>query len=98
MPVPNTFESLRREFSTLGLQRGMTISRFPIIHNGERVWVEKPDMAHDNGVHFPVVGSQFAKACATSAGRVGNADALLFSTRALVDFAKAYFSRTLVPE
>jgi len=25
MPVPNTLESLRREFSDLGLQRGMTV-------------------------------------------------------------------------
>ncbi len=74
-----------------------TLSRFPIAKNGERVWMEKPDMAHDNGIHFPVVGHQFTEARAIRAGRVGSADALLFSTRDLVDFAKSYFLRTLRP-
>ena len=77
--------------------RRTTLSRFPIVQNGERVWVEKPDMAYDNGVHFSVVGKQFSEARAVRAGRVGNADALLFSTRDLVDFAKSYFLRTLDP-
>jgi aminoglycoside 3-N-acetyltransferase len=77
--------------------RRTTVSRFPLLQNGERVWVEKPDMASDHGVHFPLVGRQFAVSCAVSAGRVGNAESLLFSTRALVDFAAAYFLRTLVP-
>jgi aminoglycoside 3-N-acetyltransferase len=75
--------------------RRTSLSRYPIIQNGERVWVEKPDMAHDNGVHFPVVGRQFSEAREVMAGRVGNADALLFSTRDLVDFAKSYFLRAL---
>ena len=73
----------------------MTISRFPIIHNGERVWVEKPDMAFDNGVHFPTVGTQFAAKGTIAAGRVGHADAQLFLTRDLVDFAESYFLSTL---
>jgi aminoglycoside 3-N-acetyltransferase len=77
--------------------RRTVLSRFPIVQNGERVWVEKPDMAYDNGVHFSVVGKQFAEARAVRAGRVGNADALLFSTRDLVDFAKPYFLRALAP-
>ena len=77
--------------------RRTTLSRFPIVQNGERVWVETPDMAHDNGVHFPVVGKHFTEAGSVRAGRVGNADALLFSTRNLVDFAKSYFLRTLAP-
>ena len=77
--------------------RRTTLSRFPIVQNGKRVWVEKPDMAHDNGAHFPVVGKQFTEARAVRSGRVGNADALLFSTRDLVDFAKSYFLRTLAP-
>lgn len=71
------------------------MSRFPIVQNGERVWVEKPDMAYDNGVHFPVVGKQFGAARTLTAGRVGNADTLLFSTRDLVDFARSYFIQTL---
>lgn len=77
--------------------RRTTLSRFPIVQNGERVWVEKPDMAYDNGVHFSAVGKQFTETGTVRTGRVGNADALLFSTNDLVDFAKSYFLRTLAP-
>ena len=76
-------------------QRRTTVHRFPMIENGERVWVEKPDMANDDGVHFPVVGDQFAATKSIRAGRVGNADGMLFSTRKLVDFAEPYFARVL---
>jgi aminoglycoside 3-N-acetyltransferase len=78
--------------------RRTTVSRFPIIQNGERIWVENLDMASDNGVHFPVIGNRFVTAGGICAGRVGTADALLFATRALVDFAKSYFLRTLVSD
>jgi aminoglycoside 3-N-acetyltransferase len=71
--------------------RRTTISRFPLMRNGERVWVEKPDMAFDNGRHFPAVGEKFMLKGRIRAGRIGNADALLFSTRELVEFAESYF-------
>jgi aminoglycoside N3'-acetyltransferase len=54
-------------------------------------------MAHDNGVHFRVVGRQFVEARKTPAGRVGDAESLLFSTRDLVDFSAAFFLRALPP-
>jgi aminoglycoside 3-N-acetyltransferase len=75
--------------------RRTTISRFPIIQNGERVWVEKPDMAFDNGVHFPTIGAQFAAKGTIAAGRIGDANAQLFLTRDLVDFAESYFLSAL---
>jgi aminoglycoside 3-N-acetyltransferase len=75
--------------------RRTTLSRFPIMQNGERVWIEEPQMAADNGVHFPVVGDQFASKGAIRSGRVGDADAMLFSTRDLVDFAESYFRRSI---
>jgi aminoglycoside N3'-acetyltransferase len=50
---------------------------------------------HDNGEHFPVIGRQFNEAREVMIGRVGNSEAMLFSTRDLVDFAKSYFMRTL---
>jgi aminoglycoside 3-N-acetyltransferase len=75
--------------------RRTTMSRFPIMQNGERVWLEKPDMAFDNGVHFPVVGDKFVASRAHLSGRIGDADAMLFSTRDLVDFAEAYFRSAL---
>ena len=66
-----------------------------MIENGERVWVEKSDMAADNGVHFPVVGKRFLDRGAVRVGKIGGADSMLFSTRALVDFAEGYFSEVL---
>ena len=75
--------------------RRTTISCFPIMQEGKRIWVEEPDMATDNGVHFPVVGAQFAERESVRRGRVGSADAMLFSTRELVDFAEKYFARVL---
>jgi aminoglycoside 3-N-acetyltransferase len=75
--------------------RRTSLSRYPIIQNGERVWMETLGMAHDNGVHFPVVGRLFSEAREIMPNRVGSADALLFSTRDLVDFAKSYFLRAL---
>jgi len=63
--------------------------------NGERVWVETRDMATDDGVHFPVVGAQFIETGAVRTARVGNAMAMLFSTRQLVDFAEGYFRNVL---
>jgi aminoglycoside 3-N-acetyltransferase len=75
--------------------RRTTVSRYPIMQNGERVWVERPDMAFDNGVHFPVVGEKFLAKGTICAGRIGDADAMLFLTRDLVDFAESYFRTTL---
>jgi aminoglycoside 3-N-acetyltransferase len=75
--------------------RRTTVSRFPMIQNGERVWLERPDMAGDKNVHFPIVGDQFATNGTIQVGRIGNADAMLFATRDLVDFAESYFRRAL---
>ena len=75
--------------------RRTTVSRFPIIEKGERVWLEKPDMANDNGIHFPVVGGRFLDTGLVRVGNVGDAEAMLFSTRELVQFAKLYFEQAL---
>jgi aminoglycoside 3-N-acetyltransferase len=75
--------------------RRTTKSRFPMMQQGKRVWMEVPDMASDNGVHFPIVGERFASEHALRTARVGDADAMLFSTRELVDFAKDHFARAL---
>lgn len=71
--------------------RRTTTHRYPILANGERTWVEMPDMATDDGEHFPLVGERFLEEGSVHAARVGSADALLFSTRELVDFAEGYF-------
>ena len=75
--------------------RRTMISRFPMIENGVRVWVEKLSMGTDNGTHFPLVGQRFVDRGQVRSGTVGGAAALLFSTRALVDFAEGYFREVL---
>lgn len=75
--------------------RRTSVSRFPVIENGKRVWVEKPDMASDGGIHFPEVGKRFVETGRVRAGRIGSAHSLLFSTRDLVNFAEAYFRDAL---
>jgi aminoglycoside 3-N-acetyltransferase len=75
--------------------RRTMISRFPIAEKGALIWVEKLSMATDDSTHFPIVGKQFIDGGHVRSGKVGNADALLFSTRALVDFAEGYFRETL---
>ncbi len=75
--------------------RRTTAHRYPLMENGERVWVERPDMANDDGEHFPVVGEQFVATGAVRAGGVGDADSMLFATRQLVDFAESYFAHVL---
>jgi aminoglycoside 3-N-acetyltransferase len=75
--------------------RRTATSLFPIMQNGARIWMEVPDMAADDGVHFPVVGAKFVTEREVRVGRVGCTDAAFFSTRKLVDFAKDYFTQVL---
>ena len=91
----NRCTSLHYAESLVPARRTM-VNRFPMLLNGERVWVEARNMATDGGVHFPAVGEQFIDTGAVRKARVGNADAMLFSTRQLVDFAESYFRRVLV--
>ena len=65
------------------------------MQDGKRVWIEKPDMAADHGVHFPIIGKRFIENCVVQSGKVGDAESMLFSTKALVDFAAAYFREAL---
>jgi aminoglycoside 3-N-acetyltransferase len=90
----NRCTSLHYAESLVPARRTM-INRFPMIQNGQRVWMEATNMATDNSVHFPVVGEQFVATGAVRIGRVGSAQAMFFSTRQLVDFAEAYFRRVL---
>ena len=76
-------------------KRRTTMHRYPMIVDGARAWVENEDMANDDGAHFPEVGKRFLASGAVTEGRIGKARALLFATRGLVDFAKAYFEAEL---
>ena len=75
--------------------RRTTTHRYPLLVDGVRTWVENEDMATDGGEHFPEVGERFMQTGAVVSGKVGEAEALLCSTRALVDFAREYFENEL---
>ena len=64
----------------------MTV-RFPRLEGGRREWVEVPNVADDNDTHFPVIGAQYLSAEERSEGTVGEAKAMYFRMRDLVDFA-----------
>ena len=51
--------------------RRTSVSRFPVIEAGRRVWVEKLDMASDNGIHFPEVGRRFIETGRIRIGQMG---------------------------
>ena len=69
--------------------------RMLVLRNGERCWAEVSQMGTDGGRLFPLVGAEFMETGAVRQGRVGEADALFFSTRELVDFAEDYFTQVL---
>ena len=75
--------------------RRVTTSRFPTLKDGQRIWVEVPDMANDNSTHFPIVGEQFVTSKMATLGSIGSAKSMLFSMRELVDFASRYFENVL---
>ncbi len=75
--------------------RRTTVHRYPVIKDGERIWIDSPNMANDDGEHFPAVGEKFIATGAVKHGHVGSAESMLFETRQLVDFAESYFSRVL---
>jgi len=76
-------------------KRRTTTSRYAVMEKGKRVWVEVPNMADDNSVHFPAVGEQYVATGKAVVGQVGEAQATLLPMRDLVEFATAYFEREL---
>ena len=76
-------------------QRRTGVSRYPLIVDGQRQWVVKPDMASDRDGHFPEVGRRFRETGQLRSGHVGGAASLLFANRDLVDFAVPYFRAAL---
>jgi aminoglycoside 3-N-acetyltransferase len=63
----------------------------PILDRGQRVWKTYHDIALDSD-KFPAIGADFEASGAVTLGRVGSAQARLFSSRAAVDFAAAWLT------
>jgi len=69
--------------------------RIPIDEDGVRIWCSVPDVGDDLGTYFPRVGAEFSKAGQVSTGLVGQAQSMLTSSRAVVDFATDFLSEAL---
>lgn len=76
-------------------KRRVTTNRFLQLENGRRVWVEVPNVADDNGTHFPIIGEKYVSAGRARLGSIGAARSTLFPVQDLVDFAEAYFEEVL---
>ncbi len=63
----------------------------PILEHGQRVWKSYDDIELDADV-FPQTGADFEAIGAVTHGRVGSAQARLFSSRAAVDFAQSWLT------
>ncbi|GIG56384.1 AAC(3) family N-acetyltransferase [Longispora fulva] len=72
---------------TLAPNRRLRVRRFPLVVDGERVWVETTDVANDNGTHFPTVGAAFERQWGIREVMVGAAPCRLLPIRPLVAFA-----------
>lgn len=69
--------------------------RFPAFQGGQRIWIEVPNVADDNGAHFPTIGRRYLETGRARQGCIGDAVSTLVSMRDLVGFATRYFEDTL---
>ncbi|SDP34109.1 aminoglycoside 3-N-acetyltransferase [Nakamurella panacisegetis] len=63
------------------------LRRFPMRVQGERVWIEAPDVADDLDTLFPRVGLEFEELGTTTVGQIGRAHCRLLDADSFVDFA-----------
>ena len=76
-------------------RRRVKTLRFPLLENGQRVWMEVPNVADDNGAHFPTIGQEYVAEEGVRQGKIGDAASMLFPMRSLVEFAVRYFDDVL---
>ncbi|MFJ3220074.1 aminoglycoside N(3)-acetyltransferase [Kitasatospora sp. NPDC086801] len=80
----NTFLHYAETFAP---NRRLKLRRFPMAIQGERVWIEAPDVGNDNDTHFPVVGREFEERAGIREVLVGSAPCRLIPVRELIPFA-----------
>lgn len=71
------------------------LRRFPYLVEGQRVWIEAPDVGDDNGTHFPQVGAEWADRGQTSRQVIGTAHCELVNAVPFIDFARKRLDRLL---
>jgi aminoglycoside 3-N-acetyltransferase len=90
----NRCTALHLAESTVARRRIMAV-RFPRLEGVLREWVEVPNVADDHDTHFPIIGAQYLATKRAMEKSVGEAGAVYFKMRDLVDFARDYFERVL---
>ncbi|SFR23866.1 aminoglycoside 3-N-acetyltransferase [Lentzea waywayandensis] len=71
------------------------LRRFPYLVEGERVWVEAPDVGNDDNTHFPRVGADWATQGQTRRQVIGAAGCELVDAVPFIDFAAKRLGRLL---
>lgn len=71
--------------------RRLTNNHYAIIEDDKRSWVHVPDMADDNNSHFPNIGQLYLSQKRPDINKIGEAEAILFPAKEIVDFAVGYF-------
>ncbi len=71
------------------------LRRFPYVVEGQRVWLEAPDVGDDNDTHFPRVGADWAEQGPVSRQVIGAARCELMDAVPFIDFAKKRFAELL---
>ncbi|HEX8865698.1 MAG TPA: AAC(3) family N-acetyltransferase, partial [Lentzea sp.] len=68
------------------------LRRFPYLVEGQRVWLEAPDVGNDNDTHFPRIGADWEHA---STQVIGTARCELVDVVPFIDFAKTRLAQLL---
>ncbi len=90
----NRCTALHYAESLVSKRRTMTV-RFAAIEDGQRKWIEVPNVADDNDTLFPVIGKKYLESGKAKQSLLGEARSVLFPMRSLVDFAVDYFEEVL---
>ncbi|MET8755674.1 AAC(3) family N-acetyltransferase [Streptomyces sp. NPDC004667] len=71
------------------------LRRFPHLVDGERVWLEAPDVGNDNDTHFPLIGAEFAALGLSRSRVIGSALCHWAPAVDFVDYARERLSQLL---
>ena len=71
------------------------LRRFPYLVEGQRVWLEAPDIGNDNGTYFPRIGAEWADRGQSRRQTIGNARCELLDAVAFIDFARMRLDQLL---
>ncbi|MER7766966.1 AAC(3) family N-acetyltransferase [Kitasatospora sp. NPDC096140] len=71
------------------------LRRFPYLVDGERVWLETPDVGDDNDTYFPLIGEEFAAMGLSRSRVIGSAVCQLVPAVGFVDYARRRLSQLL---